>query len=337
MTSVFDISPYYLKKAQSLKGPIIILGAGGFIGFNLFNSLLTSRSDVFAISSNPENNWRFNLLKPTQNNLLKTDLCKIRQLKSLIKTLKPKTVFNLAAYGAYSHQDNVQKIYQTNLLSSINLLEELKPLNVSAYIYAGSSSEYGYNCKKPSENDNLEPNSHYAVSKIASYYALKYFAKTFKFPAVHLRLYSVYGPFEEPTRLIPNLIQKCRHKTFPPFVDPDITRDFIYISDITSAFIAAASQAGSIKGEVFNIGSGIKTSIKELAGITKKIGHLKEKPVFKNMSNRSWDLKDWYANPAKAIETLKWKPEISLETGLKKTLAWQNQVDYDFKVLKLKK
>src|SRR6202012_222088 len=113
---------------------------------------------------------------------------------------RPETVFNLSAYGAYSKQNNANLIYETNLLGTLNILEECK--RITAYVHAGSSSEYGLNCEGPKEDDELIPNSHYAVSKVSGGYRIKFYAKVPQLPAVNLRLYSIYGAWEDPDRLI---------------------------------------------------------------------------------------------------------------------------------------
>src|SRR5438093_151347 len=83
----------------------------------------------------------------------------------------------------------------------INILENCE--HVKAYIHAGSSSEYGTNSAGPEENGSLEPNSHYAASKVSASYIIQYYANFKSINALNLRLYSVYGYWEEPDRLIP--------------------------------------------------------------------------------------------------------------------------------------
>lgn len=333
---------------HKIPGPCVIFGAGGFVGFNLLQKLLQSRTDVFGVFSNPKKNWRLKNLPTPPRYVVKCDLLSGGEVKSIISRIKPKTVFNLAAYGAYSTQREIDRIYQTNFNSTYLLIEELKKHGFSAYIHAGSQSEYGLNSSGPSEKDELVPNSHYAVSKTADYYLLKYYGKIEKLPVVHLRLYSVYGPWEKPDRLIPTLIREVKKGRLPKFVDPNISRDFVYVEDVVEAFIQAAvilgrtpstrgatpesindsgralsTQSGSLArmtnnlyGEAFNVASGKKTTIKELAYLAKKLFKIKEEPNFGSMKNRNWDLKDWYGNPKKIQKVFSWKAKTDLKTGL---------------------
>lgn len=321
--------PYLKKEIVQLKGPIIVFGAGGFIGINLLHTLLLYRKDTYGVSQDLKSNWRFLASGLKDSHLFSCDITDYSQLENLFSQLKPKTIFNLAGYGAYSKQKEFRKIYQTNFNAGIDIIECAKKYGFSSYIYAGSSSEYGVNCEAPLENSDLLPNSHYSVSKVTAFYASKYYGVVEKLPVIHFRLYSAYGPWEEPDRLIPVILAKARHGEYPRLVQSNISRDFIYITDVTGAFIYVASHIRKkLYGEVFNIGTGKKTTIKTLALLVKKIARLKTNPQFGTMLNRSWDLANWYANTNR-IRNLGWQAKTNLEEGLKKTILWQKEIGYD--------
>ena len=316
---------------EKLKGPIAIFGAGGFVGINLLNKLLQYRKDIIGFSSNPNNNRRLKQNNISAKNIAKCDLLRKAEIEYLVKKYKPKTIFNLAAYGAYSKQKDVEKIYQTNFQSTVNLIEVLKKTKFASYIHAGSQSEYGLNQTAPSEDDKLIPNSHYAVSKAAVSHLLYYYGKIEKLPVVHLRLYSVYGPWEEPGRLMSALIENVKKGKLPHFVDPAISRDFVYVDDVVEAMIIIAVTVGNgLKpfptkyfGVAFNVASGKKTTIKELAFLAKKLFKIRKNPVFGSMKNRDWDLKDWYGNPKKIQKVFGWKAKTSLKDGLMKFYKYE--------------
>ena len=218
------------------------------------------------------------------------------------------------------------------MLGTVNLLEHCQKDMV--YVHAGSSSEYGFNCTSPKETDQLEPNSHYAVSKVSAAYLIDFYAKVQQKNAVNLRLYSIYGDWEEPDRLIPRLVEKVRQGTLPPFVSPDISRDFVHISDCLEAFLDVALQMSpTIRGKSYNIATGQKTTICDLVEVVKKEFSLTETPDWGSMPNRNWDLSDWYGNPTLAFEDFGWKAKMPLSQGLRQYFTWQNDVKYEEKVL----
>jgi len=305
---------------RALRGPILVTGASGFIGANLFKAVAAVRSDVFAAVRRGKN-WR--LADIGNDQVVAVDLNDFASTKNLVNGLAPQTVFDCAAYGAYSFEEDGSLIYQTNFQAIVDLVGLLQGRPFAAFVHAGSSSEYGTNCSAPAEDSVCEPNSHYAVSKVAVANFLRYMGKMKGFPCANLRLYAVYGPYEDTSRLIPTLLRKAVGGELPPFVDPRTSRDFIHVDDVVAAFVrTATSMQPSLYGESFNIGTGKKTTIAELAETTRRVFDLDVEPKFGTMEGRAWDLADWYADPRKAIAQLGWKPVIELDEGLRSTAEW---------------
>jgi dolichol-phosphate mannosyltransferase len=312
-----------------LRGPILVTGASGFIGANLFKLIAAVRSDVYAVVLR-EKGWR--LAEVSDEQVVAVDLNDAAATKNLVDNVAPQTVFDCVAYGAYSFEEDHQRIHQTNYQSVVNLVSLLARRPFSAFIHAGSSSEYGDNCTAPDESSVCEPNSHYAVSKVASASYLRYMGKSQGFPCANLRLYAVYGPLEDTSRLIPNLLRQALQGKLPPFVDARTSRDFVHVQDVCAAFVMAAAEIHPrLYGESFNIGSGVKTTIAELAALTKQVFSITEEPCFGSMEGRAWDMADWYADPRKAQQLLGWKATIALEEGLRSSASWVAQLsDADF-------
>ena len=305
---------------RALQGPILVTGASGFIGANLFKAVAAVRSDVFAAVRRGKN-WRLADVKDEQ--LVAVDLNDFASTKNMVNGLRPQTIFDCAAYGAYSFEEDGGLIYQTNFQAIVNLVGQLEGRQFAAFVHAGSSSEYGTNCTAPAEDAVCEPNSHYAVSKVAVANYLRYMGKQKGFPCVNLRLYAVYGPYEDTSRLIPTLLRNAVAGKLPPFVDPRTSRDFIHVDDVTSAFVrAATAMQPGFYGESYNIGTGTKTTIAELAEVTRHTFGIATEAKFGTMQGRAWDLADWYADPRKAISQFAWKPEVGLEQGLRSTAEW---------------
>ncbi len=305
----------------ALRGPIIIFGAGGFIGARLAETLLKHRNDILAVTHQNDIPWR--LSKVGIKNLVKCDQTNRAEVYHIFAHKKPRTVFAFAAYGAYARQVDFDQIYQTNFLGVLNLLSASKEFGVDAFVHAGSSSEYGTNSDGPSEDALTRPNSDYSVSKVAASQLISFFANHNNVPAVNLRFYSIYGPFEEGDRLIPKLIEYGRNKKYPPLVNPNICRDFVYVDDaINAAILSARPMQPNIYGQSLNIASGRQTTLQQLVELSRTHFQIQTEPVWGSMPNRGWDLTKWNGNPKKAADLIGWSPTTDLETGFALTSEW---------------
>src|SRR5271166_4112943 len=208
------------EKVCRLQGPILVLGASGFVGANLLRSLIAVRRDVYGTTTRKPA-WRLE------------DLLIDSNLDALLDQLRARTILDCVAYGAYSFETDSQLIYRTNFHFLTRLLARLESRSIASFVHAGSSSEYGDNASAPTERNPTEPNSDYAVSKVAAANLIYFYGKRKNFPCANVRLYSVYGPLEDSARLIPNLIRHGLEGAYPTFVNPAISRDFIFVDDVT--------------------------------------------------------------------------------------------------------
>lgn len=310
---------------RSLHGPILITGASGFVGANLFRLISNERKDVYAVVQR-ERNWRLRDVPDDQ--IIAADLNDQNVVKNMLGVVRPKTVFHCAAYGAYSFEKDAQLIYETNFNALVRLVELLSEHHIAAFVHAGSSSEYGTNSAAPTEGETCDPNSHYSVSKLSASEFLRYSGKKRNFPAVNLRLYSVYGPLEDTSRLMPNLVREAVKGKLPPLVSPGISRDFVYVDDVCAAFILVAAKMNpALFGENINIGSGVKTSIADLVGIVQNEFAVSAEPSYNSMESRAWDLEEWYGNPQKAKSLIGWSATTSLKEGLQRLASWMSTLN----------
>ena len=313
------------EKARRLQGPVLVLGASGFIGANLFRHLLAARKDVFGTASKG-GSWRLEGLP--KEAVVVTDLLIPENLKGLLERVKPRTVLDCTAYGAYSFETDHSLIYRTNLGLTAELLERLGALGVAAYVHAGSSSEYGDLSAGPAEDAPRQPNSHYAVSKAAAADLIGYHGRKRGLPCANLRLYSVYGPWEDASRLIPALVMQGLKGQWPPLVEPEVSRDFVHVDDACAAFVdAALALKPELWGRSYNIGSGMRTPMRELAATARAVFGQASEPVFASMPNRAWDVSAWYADPRRAQAELGWRATVGLEQGLRSMAQWVRSLD----------
>jgi len=299
---------------------ILVTGGTGFIGANLIRKLTDRGFDTTLILRKESNLWRIkDVLKKVR--VLEVDLLNKNKLLKEVDKIKPNIVYHLAAYGAYSYQDDAEKILSTNIFGTLNLLNSCNNTDLNLFVNTGSSSEYGFKEKPMKETDLLEPNSYYATAKAAQTHLCNYYYKNFNLPVVTLRPFSVYGPYEEPGRLIPNIMKSFYQKTELKMVSKSIVRDFIYIDD----YIDLCLKIENLKkypGQIFNVGSGFQTNFSNLLDIFKKVVKTEGKITWETNKGKSWDTKSWRADITKTSKLIEFKPRNSIEQGLQKSWKW---------------
>ena len=300
--------------------PILITGAAGFIGSNLLHKLINKKYLINVVVSKNSDLWRIKKLK-NKFILHYVNLENDREIEKIIKKIKPKTIFHLAAHGAYSFQKNKKRIKKVNFDATVNLVENCNLYGFTKFINTGSSSEYGFRNNEMTETDLVNPNSEYATFKSASSIYCQYQALFNKLPIVTIRPFHVYGPYENPTRLIPTLINNLSNNINPKLVSANISRDLIYIDDVTDIYILSCSNA-KVNGEIINLASGKNIQLSKIFSIIKKETNSKIKPTWDSMENREWDQEYWVADIKKFKKIFGNRKLISLNSGIKKFYSW---------------
>lgn len=302
---------------------VLVTGAGGFVGANVCRRLLQDGHDPVAVVRPEGDEWRLDeLADDLETHPL--DLRVADDIRAAVRSIRPDWVFHLAAHGAYSWQRDAERIMQTNLVATVHLLEACQRQGdgIGAFINAGSSSEYGFKDHAPTEDELVEPNSDYAVMKAASALHLRFVARRDDVHAVTLRLYSVYGPWEEPGRLMPTLVARGLEGRLPPLVSPDTPRDFVSARDVDRAFIMAAEHTELERGAVLNIASGRQTTLREVVEVARAELGVTAEPEWGSEPQRDWDATVWVGNAALAERQLGWRIEDDLETGFRALADW---------------
>jgi nucleoside-diphosphate-sugar epimerase len=299
----------------------LVTGAGGFVGANLTAALVHAGHDVVAWSHPGSPTWRLDHLADTVE-IVPVELLDEDAVDAGVRRAQPDWVFHLAAHGAYSWQRDPERIMQTNLVATVRLLAACQRRGFAAFVHAGSSSEYGFQDHPPREDELPEPNSDYAVMKAAASLHCRFVAQRDDVHVVTIRLYSVYGPWEEPGRLMPTLVARGLEGRLPPLVSPDTPRDFVSVRDAERAFLLAAEQGDLERGSVFNIASGRQTTLREVVDVARAQLRIGEEPQWGTEPQRSWDAAVWVGNSEKAREQLGWTAEDDLQSGFARLVEW---------------
>jgi UDP-glucose 4-epimerase len=299
----------------------LVTGASGFVGANLARRLLQDGCEVHLILRPTHQRWRVDEIR-REAEIHVVDLDDSDGLTRAVEAARPEWIFHLAAYGAYPEQRDFERIIATNVSGTAGLLAAAERAGFDAFVNAGTSSEYGYKDHPPAEDEVLEPNSPYAVSKAAATHLCTMTARSKDLPIRTLRLYSAYGPYEEPTRLVPTLIVKGLDRKLPPLANPDIARDYVDVDDVCEAFVLAAATTGQEPGVIYNVGTGVQTTLREIVEVTRRLLSIDAEPDWGTMPQRSWDTNVWVSDPGRIKSRLGWAPRSQLERGLSRTVDW---------------
>lgn len=209
-----------------------------------------------------------------------------------------------------------QEYYRTNVEGTASVIKAAET-NKNKIVFFSSAAVYGDSSKKVTEEDVLNPKSPYASNKRDGEELLK----KSSVPHIALRPFNIYGPGQSPqyAGVITHFITAAlAHKDVTIFGDGNHVRDFIFIDDIVSA-VKAATEYKNTQFEVFNIGSGVETTMSSLAELIIKLTNSSSKIVFK--PNREGDIVYSQADVSKAEKLLNFKAKISLTEGLKRTVT----------------
>ena len=300
---------------------VVVTGAAGFIGANVARRLLDDGYEPTLLTGPGSDCWRLAEVEGSAP-VVQLDLADGDAVATVVSAARPEWILHLAAHGAYSWQTDRAAILRTNVVGTANLLEAARRANVEAFVNTGSSSEYGLKGTAPAEDDAIEPNSAYAVAKASATMLCRHVAAADGLNVCTLRLYSAYGPWEEPKRLIPALAVEGLHGRFPPLVDPQTARDFVWVGDIVDAYLLAARAVHAEPGAVYNVGTGTQTTVGEAAEVAREVLGIESSPDWGSMPARSWDTDCWVADSGKIRRDLGWRATRTLREGFEELTGW---------------
>lgn len=302
----------------------LVTGAAGFIGAALGRRLIARGDDVTLWAGPGSDPWRLDELRDAAE-VVEVDLRDHDAVGRRLAAARPEVVFHLAAHGAYSWQRSLPRIVETNVSGFAHVAEAALEAGAYAIVNAGSSSEYGLKDHAPPEDELPEPNSAYAVTKASATLLGGWIARERDAAVTTLRLYSAYGPWEEPRRLMPALVAHALDGRLPPLADPAIARDFVYVEDVVDAFLLAAERAQPGAGAVYNVGGGQQTTLRALVEIARRTFAIEEEPAWAAFPARDWDTDVWVADARRAEAELGWRARTPLEDGLGAFAAWMRE------------
>jgi nucleoside-diphosphate-sugar epimerase len=300
---------------------VLVTGGSGFIGSHLTERLVKLGADV-TITTRYKNSMENIRVRKIWDkiNLIELDIRDLDSLKK-IRDIEPEIIFHLAAYihvgDSFVH---VNEALDTNGKGTANLIESYG--DYERFIYVSSSEVYGLQETVPfKETAQPRPLSPYAIGKYTGelYCKMKY--QITKQPIVILRPFNAFGPKQSTKAIIPELILNCLKNKEIKTTKGKQTREFNFVENIIDGFILAAQKKKAV-GQVINIGSGNEIAIKDLVLKIAELTHTKSELKIGALPYRPTEIWRMCADNSRAKKILGWKPKISFEDGLKKTIEW---------------
>jgi UDP-glucose 4-epimerase len=302
---------------------IVVTGGAGFIGSNLTRNLANDNNVIVIddLSSGKIKNIQ-DLINENKIEFIRGSITDLDLLQNSFKNVD--YVFHQAALASVPQSfDNPIKTNNINVSGTVNVFLASQNNNVKKVVWASSCAVYGDSTDLPlKETGSTNPLSPYAATKLMGEFYANLFSKVYNLPIVSLRYFNVYGPRQNPygdyAAVIPIFITKVLEgKSITIYGDGKQTRDFIFVEDVIKAnlFFAENMETG-----VFNIGCGIQTNINEITEMIIKISNKNDIKILYE-DERKGDIKLSFSDISK-LKKSGFKPDYSLESGLKKTFDW---------------
>jgi UDP-glucose 4-epimerase len=297
----------------------LITGAAGFLGTALANRLAREGHQVRGLDD----------LSTGDPQALSPDVLFTRgdvndrpKLWTLLQDVD--CVYHLAARVLVAESVLYPREYNAvNVGGTVSLMEAMRDVGVRRVVLISSGAVYGDQGKQPLREDSpVNPRSPYAVSKLAAEHYVRTIGDLWKIETVVLRVFNAYGPGQHlpPSHppVIPNFLrQATRGGTLVLHNDGSQTRDYVFIDDVVSAMVAAATAPG-LERMIINVGSGDETSVRDLANLILQVTHSKAEVLYNPRTDPG--VSRMCADLTMAREKLGYRPRVSLEEGLRLTL-----------------
>jgi UDP-glucose 4-epimerase len=299
---------------------VLVTGGAGFIGSHLTDALLARGDDVTVV----DDLSRGRLARlDEQASLHKLNVTDAGSLAVLVEHVRPELILHLAAQidvraSVAAPADDAQ----TNVVGTVNVLEAARATDARVLFCSTGGALYGRDAPIPSLEDVLPlPESPYGIAKYCAEQYVSLYNRLHGCRHTILRLANVYGPRQDPageSGVIPIFCAQVLAGQRPViYGDGEQTRDYVYISDAVAAFLAAADQG---RPGIWNIGTGVETSVVRLAGLIGSAAGRQVEPVF--AAARPGELQRSALAAEQAQRDLGWLPAVALAEGVRRVYRW---------------
>ena len=289
---------------------ILILGSEGFVGHNLVNGLSKKHEIVCADI----------IEKASQKNYHKFDVTDPISVENTVKDVD--VVIDLVAHSLVSSIDGPVTNANVNIMGLLYILEACRKNNIKKIIFTSASSMIGEpQTSTVAENHQAIPKTAYGITKLTSEHYLRLYKEMYGLNFVIFRFFNIYGPFQK-NGLIPTLYNRIKNdEPLTVFGKGDQIRDYVFIEDIIP-FFEKASSSNLVDNKIFNMGTGIGTSIIEIIKNFSQILNISPKIEYK--PERPGEIGNFVANTDLLSNSFGDIPKTTPKEGLEKTISWLN-------------
>ena len=289
------------------------------IGANLVRRLVHDGNQVCVLARRTVDRVRLQCIEEHLETV-QSDITDAETVYRTVRRVAPDVVYHLASTPFNPPTTDSETHLRVNVLGTCNLLEALRDFTDIRIIFTGSTAVYGSGSHLR-EDQPPSPGTLFGASKVCASILMQTYARLHGAQTVELRLFTPYGPWEHPRRLVPHTILSALAGRDVALTAGDQERDFVYVDDVVDALVMAATcrlQSGS----VLNIGSGVGTPVRAVAGLVLKLMGDPVKLIVGALPTRSDEIMEMSADISAAREELGWVPRTPLRRGLQESIKW---------------
>lgn len=308
---------------------VLVTGAGGFIGSHLVEALIKKGCKVRAfVHYNSFNRWGWlDYVDKKIKDSVEIFTGDVRDPNGVREAMKNiDVVFHLAALIGIPYSYHSPDTYvDTNIKGTLNILQAARELKIEKIIHTSTSEVYGTAQFVPiTEEHPINPQSPYSATKSGADFLALSFYRSFNLPVAVIRPFNTYGPRQSARAVIPTIITQVKSgKKKIKIGSLHPTRDFTYVKDTADGFIKIAESDNSL-GKVLNAGNNTEISIKNLVELIAKLLNTEIEVITdeNRLRPEESEVERLWADTRKIKELTAWRPEYTLEKGLKETIKW---------------
>lgn len=296
---------------------VLVTGASGFVGAAVTRLLIEQSREVAIILRTTSDNRRIDKMLDKVH-VIKGDLSVLEEIKQNVKDFRPDAILHLGWQGVKGRDRN--SINQVdNISASVDLYRLSMECDCRAFVGMGSQAEYGPSTGKLDETSKTKPTTVYGIAKLATCQLLDRISLVQSKPFAWLRLFSSYGPGDDPSWLLQYLGRTLLKRQRPALTAAQQMWDYIYVDDAAQAMIATMD--AKAKG-IFNLGSGEAIKLEKIIMMMRDLIDPSLPLGLGEIPYREDQVMHLEANISKLTAVTGWTPSVSIRKGLEEVLLW---------------